>query len=220
MGSILTDARNYFDTHRASSSVILSIALHIVAIIGVKVYNLNKHEAPPVVEEHYVDFQLQEFEEPPQIVQDIKQVEVKPDVKDDPAPPDPTPTAAHEMQDQSSDVAGLQKEAPKQEPPKPQVVSNANVTDVPYYKVKPKYPKEALAQGIEGHVMLQIDIQEDGSVENLKVLGGEKLSVFETEARRAVSKYKYKPFIDDSGHPMKKLAHLVRVEFKLVDATN
>jgi protein TonB len=93
------------------------------------------------------------------------------------------------------------------------------VTDVPYYKVKPKYPKEALAQGIEGHVLLEIDVLTDGSVENLKVLSGEKLNVFETEARRAVSKYKYKPFTDGTGAVIVKHNHLVKVEFKLVDAS-
>lgn len=205
-----------YDTKRNTSiSVGLSIGLHVLALLALKYGNFKVSEpAPP--EETYVDFALQEFEEAPTIVQDMKQVEVKPDIQE-PVQNDPTPVAAQEMQDSSSEVTGLQKEAPK-EAPKTTVVNNANFTDVPYYKVKPKYPKEALAQGIEGTVRLEVDILQDGSVDNLKVVGGEKLNVFETEARRAVSKFKYKPFLDETGQPTIKRNHLVQVDFKLVDA--
>lgn len=206
---------DYDSNKNTSISVGLSIGLHILAVIALK-YGKFPISEPAVPAESYVDFGYEEFEEPPQIVQDVKQVEVKPDIQE-PVQNDPTPVAAQEMQDTTSEVAGLQKEAPK-ETPKTTVVNTSNFTDVPYYKVKPKYPKEALAQGIEGHVLLEIDVLQDGSVENLKVLSGEKLNVFETEARRAVSKYKYKPFTDDTGTPVVKHNHLVKVEFKLVDA--
>lgn len=206
-----------YDTNKNTSiSVGLSIGLHILAVVALKYGNFKPSE-PIVPAESYVDFGYQEFEEPPQIVQDVRQVEVKPDIQE-PVQNDPTPVAAQEMQDSTSEVAGLQKEAPKEAPKATTVVNNSNFTDVPYYKVKPKYPKEALAQGIEGHVLLEIDVLQDGSVENLKVLSGEKLNVFESEARRAVSKYKYKPFTDDTGAPIVKHNHLVKVEFKLVDA--
>ncbi len=210
--------RAYYDTNKITIlSVSLSIAVHVIAVVAIKFGNFTVSE-PAVIEETYVDFAMQEFEEPPTIVQDMRNVQVKPDVEE-PVKSDPVPAAAQEMQDTSSEVAGLQKEAPV-EPVKTTVVSNANFTDVPYYKVKPKYPKEALAQGIEGHVLLQIDIMQDGSVENLKVVSGEKLNVFETEARRAVAKYKYKPFMDDTGNAIVKHNHLVKVDFKLVDSVN
>lgn len=219
MSSLKESFKSYYDTNKVSVlSVGLSVGIHLAAVIWLQFADFSGWKSEPKIQESYVDLGYQEFEEPPQIVQDMKQVEVKPDIEE-PVKNDPTPVAAQEMQDQSSDVGGLQKEAPK-EVPKTTVVSNANVTDVPYYKVKPKYPKEALAQGIEGHVLLQIDVLTDGSVENLKVLSGEKLNVFESEARRAVSKYKYKPFIDDTGNVIVKHNHLVKVEFKLVDAVN
>lgn len=219
MQSIKESVRAYYDTNKISVwSIGLSVGIHLAAVICLKYVDFSGSQTVAQVQETYVDLGYQEFEEPPQIVQDIKQVEVKPDIEE-PIKNDPTPVAAQEMQDQSSEVSGLQKEAPK-DPPKTTVVSNSNVTDVPYYKVKPKYPKEALAQGIEGHVLLQIDVLQDGSVENLKVLSGEKLNVFESEARRAVSKYKYKPFVDDTGAVIVKHNHLVKVEFKLVDAVN
>lgn len=199
---------------RISASLGFSILAHIIVIILIK--NLNLTSAPVVktLPESYVDLGYEQFEEPPQIV-DTKVPDIKetPDVVPDKS--DPTPTVAQEMQDQSSDIVGTQKEvAPT---PAPTPVVNKNVTDVPYYKVKPKYPKDALASGLEGFVMMQVDIKEDGSVENVKVTGGDKLTLFESEARRAVVKWKYKPFTDDSGHPIKKEQHLVRVDFKLVD---
>jgi protein TonB len=219
VGSTKESVRAYYDTNKVSVlSIGLSIGVHLAAVICLNYIDMSAWKTVPAVQETYVDLGYQEFEEPPQIVQDIKQVEVKPDIEE-PIKNDPTPVAAQEMQDQSSDVGGLQKEAPK-EVPKTTVVNTSNVTDVPYYKVKPKYPKEALAQGIEGHVLMQIDVLQDGSVENLKVLSGEKLNVFESEARRAVSKYKYKPFMDDTGAVIVKHNHLVKVEFKLVDAVN
>lgn len=219
MGNINKSVRTYYDTNKVSVlSIGLSVSIHLAAALWLQFSDLSGWATEPQIQESYVDLGYQEFEEPPQIVQDIKQVEVKPDIEE-PIKNDPTPVAAQEMQDQASDVGGLQKETPK-EAPKTTTVNNSNVTDVPYYKVKPKYPKEALAQGIEGHVLLQIDILQDGSVENLKVLSGEKLNVFESEARRAVSKYKYKPFMDDTGNVIIKQNHLVKVEFKLIDATN
>lgn len=211
-------SQSYYDTNKNSSiSIGISIAVHVLAVVALKYSNIQSTFVPPA-EEKYVDLGYQEFEEPPQIVQDIKQVEIKPDIEE-PIKNDPTPVAAQEMQDQSSDVAGLQKEAPK-DPPKTTVVSNANVTDVPYYKVKPKYPPEAIAQGIEGNVRFEVDVLQDGSVDNLKVIGGEKLGVFETSARRAVAKFKYKPFTDETGQPIIKKNHLVQIDFKLVDAVN
>ena len=216
MENIKESVRAYYDTNKITVlSVALSIGIHLAAVVAIKYTKFEQTIA--AVPETYVDLGYQEFEEVPQVVQDVKQVDVKPDV--DPVQNDPTPVAAQEMQDSSSDVAGIQKEAPK-EVPKTTVVNNGNVTDVPYYKVKPKYPKEALAQGLEGHVLLQIDVLTDGSVENLKVLSGEKLNVFESEARRAVAKYKYKPFVDETGTVIVKHNHLVRVEFKINEVAN
>ncbi|WP_371917836.1 TonB family protein, partial [Pseudomonas sp. FW305-20] len=56
----------------------------------------------------------------------------------------------------------------------------------PYYKIKPKYPRAALASGVEGWVTMKIDINEKGEVENVRVTGGEQRSMFEVEARRSV----------------------------------
>lgn len=199
---------------RLSASLGFSILAHIIVIMIVKNLNLTAPPVAKVIPESYVDLGYEQFDEPPQIVENkVPEIKEIPDVVPDKS--DPTPAVAQEMQDQSSDIVGTQKEVPPAPAPTP--VSNKNVTDVPYYKVKPKYPKDALVSGLEGFVMMQVDIKEDGSVENVKVTGGDKLNVFESEARRAVVKWKYKPFTDDAGHPIKKEQHLVRVDFKLIE---
>jgi TonB family protein len=75
-----------------------------------------------------------------------------------------------------------------------------------------------LVAGIEGWVALMIDVAEDGGVQNVRVTGGEQKSMFQDEARRSVEKWKYKPFLDSSGRPVKKANHEVRVDFKLSEA--
>lgn len=141
---------------------------------------------------------------------------------DAPAPPKDAPApkpvvqenTPRELQDQTSDVAGTQKEKPAAAAaPQSQTVAN-----VPYYKIKPKYPRAALAAGIEGWVELKIDVDDQGAVGNVRVVGGEQKTMFQDEARRAVEKWKYKPFLDSSGKPVKKADHEVRVDFKLRDS--
>lgn len=194
-----------------------SILAHVLLVVVIRNMNFNKDIAAPVAAiENYVDLGYQTFDEVPQVVESITpQPKDIPDVVPDKSEP---VTAAQEMQDQSSDVAGFQKE--KTVEVANRAPTSANVTTVPYYKVKPKYPKEALVAGIEGHVDLEIDVEVDGTVDNLKATGGEKLSTFEAATLRAVSKWKYKPFVDADGNPIKKTKHVVRVDFKLQDEAN
>jgi TonB family protein len=201
------------EKNRSLMAISLSIAVHLFVVLVIRNINFSNIQFVASEKETYVDLGYQEFEEPPQIVETkipvAKEIsEVIPD-KTDNAP------VVREMQDQTSDVAGFQKETPAEVIKTSQ--QSANTSDVPYYKVKPKYPKEALLSGSEGYIMLRLDIKEDGSVENIRITGGERVSVFESEARRAVSKWKYKPYIDEAGTPTKKENHLVRVDFKLAD---
>ena len=135
--------------------------------------------------------------------------------KDAPMPKPPVvDNSPKELQDKDSTVAGTQKEKPAA----PAVAAAQSVANVPYYKIKPKYPRAALAAGIEGWIELKIDVDDQGTVGNVRVTGGEQKSLFQDEARRAVEKWKYKPFLDANGKPMKKTDHIVRVDFKLRDA--
>lgn len=190
-------------------STIISIAAHIAVFGLIKTVHFTTSQSAPV-EEQYIDLGYQQFDEVPEIVNSAQPVVKNETVVQDKS--EPVESKTQEMQDQSSDVAGLQKEVTK-----PTTTTNTNTTTVPYYKIKPKYPKDALESNIEGHVLLKIDILEDGSVENIQVTGGEKTSFFETAAMRAVAKWKYKAFLDELGHPTKKRDYQVRVDFKIKD---
>lgn len=193
------------------ASIVISVVAHVVVFGLIKTIHFNNSPSFALQEENYIDLGYQQFDEVPEVTSAPQPVVKNENVIQDKV--DPTPAVAHEMQDQASDVAGLQKEVKQTIT----TATNTNTTTVPYYKVKPKYPRDALESNIEGHVLMKIDILEDGSVENIKVTGGEKLDVFESAATRAVSKWKYKAFTDEFGHAQKKRDYLVRVDFKIKD---
>jgi protein TonB len=124
-------------------------------------------------------------------------------------------TSTKELQDEKSDVIGTQKASAQRADIGGSADGDANAT--PFYKIKPKYPRPALVAGLEGWVLLRIDVNEKGEVENVRAIGGEKRNLFESEARRAVEQWKYRPFLDKSGNPVRKADHQVRVDFKLSD---
>lgn len=192
-------------------AIAVSIVAHITAVVLVNIVHFADAPVIAAQPENYVDLGYEEFTDVPVVVDANTPITKSEEIPDK---ADPTPAVAQEMQDQASDVGGLQKEVTKDVK---KVAVSGNVTNVPYYKVKPKYPKEALLSGVEGHIELTIDVEQDGSVDNIRVTGGEKVSIFESEARRAVAKWKYKPFTDDAGTAVKKTDYLVRVDFKLAD---
>lgn len=177
------------------SSVVLSILIHGSIFGLVKFGQMFQGQAPATIEENYVDLGYETFDEVPL--------------------PQPQVTQSQEIQDEKSEIVGIQKKVDK--PVETPTRSTATVADVPYYKIKPKYPKDALEAGVEGHVNLAVDVLEDGTVENIQVTGGDQLNLFEMAAKRAVAKWKYRPFLDESGSPIRKKSHLVRVDFKLTD---
>jgi len=63
----------------------------------------------------------------------------------------------------------------------------------PLVDIPPNYPRRAQSAGIEGHVTLLFTITPDGKVENIRVESAEPPGVFEREARRAVSRWRFTP---------------------------
>lgn len=203
---------------RGSSFFSLSLLAHVAIGAGIAFYLSHQPEAVFDDTQEYIDLGYEQFDEAPPDVprpQPVANQEVAE------VPPEPSTTkvddAPRELQDESSTIAGTQEAKPAPPAPAAAGPSGASVPDVPYYKIKPKYPREALMNGVEGFVDLQIDVKEDGSVDNIRTVGGTQAGMFESEARRAVSKWKYKPFVDGSGSPIRKANHQVRVEFKLND---
>ena len=64
-------------------------------------------------------------------------------------------------------------------------------------RIAPQYPRRAQAAGIEGWVMVRFDVGTFGEVLNPVVEAAEPSGVFEREALKAITKFKYKPKVVD-----------------------
>lgn len=212
-------AQSLISPESGSGSFIYSVCVHVsIAVSVIMLLKMNLQTSQPVAPmDSIIDMTYETFDRPPDPVQEIRHVArvVEPETPVDTKPiADDTPK---EMQDEKSDIAGTQS---KSSAP---VATNASegsgtAASTPYYKIKPKYPRAALISGTEGWVMMKVDINEKGDVENVRVVDGEQRNLFQSEAKRAVEQWKYRPFMDPSGKPFRKADHQVKVEFKLQDA--
>ena len=84
---------------------------------------------------------------------------------------------------------------------------------VPIVRIDPQWPREALEQGLEGFVQLEVLIGTDGSTKDVKVLESKPGSLFVRNAIRAVRRWKFKPKIVD-GTPVERWARTT-IEFEL-----
>ncbi len=79
------------------------------------------------------------------------------------------------------------------------------------YRVSPVYPAQAKMFRLEGKVILNATVMEDGSVRDLKVVQGEP--VLAQSAVVAVKQWRYQPFLLD-GKPVKTETSIT-IDFKL-----
>lgn len=211
----MTQTLRWLSPQSSAGSLLYSILGHLL-LAGAVVFALGLNLGPKEVPQDYIDLGYEVFDEPPAPAKQVHKVahSAEPQAPVDPkVKPDNSPK---ELQDERGVVAGTQAAAKSNNIGSD---NNGNANATPYYKIKPKYPKAALVSGTEGWVMMKIDINENGEVENIRVVDGEQRNLFQTEARRAVEKWKYRPFLGQDGKPFKKTDHLVRVDFKLQDAT-
>lgn len=75
----------------------------------------------------------------------------------------------------------------------------------PLVDIPPNYPRRAVAAGIEGQVTLAFTITAEGRVENLRVTDANPAGVFEREARRAASRWRFAPR-RENGRPVAREA--------------
>lgn len=157
----------------------------------------------------------------PVFVQDIKELSTtkKPRVLPTPKPlPIPQPTT--KIQDQTPDDATLiSKYVPDIAVGQQTLSLNTQfgMEDSqarPIVRMEPKYPPAAARDGIEGWVKLLFSIDSLGQVENIQVIESEPSNVFNREAKRALSKWKYKPQVID-GKPQAQDGLVVVLDFKL-----
>ena len=86
---------------------------------------------------------------------------------------------------------------------------------LPIVRIDPQWPREALVEGIEGYVVVEVTIGADGSVKDVRVIQSEPRRMFDRNVIRAVLKWKFKPRIIN-GVPVERKA-IQMLEFTLDD---
>lgn len=64
---------------------------------------------------------------------------------------------------------------------------------IPIIRIAPRYPREARLRGTEGWVKVRFTITADGAVEAPSVIESRPRRVFDREALRAISRWRFKP---------------------------
>lgn len=127
----------------------------------------------------------------------------KPDKPEDPEEPPP------EMPEPDFDTPDVSPDAMNMAAPR--INPNLNVKGVgfgggdgeylPIVKVQPQYPRRALSRGIEGWVIVEFTVTTNGSVRDPVVVEAQPPNVFDSAAKKAALKFKYKPRVID-GEPV------------------
>lgn len=73
---------------------------------------------------------------------------------------------------------------------------------LPIVTVPPQYPNRALQRGIEGWCHVAFTVNENGGVEDARVVDGEPPGIFDSSSLRAVSRFRFNPRTED-GQPVK-----------------
>lgn len=110
----------------------------------------------------------------------IKLAKPEPKPKPKPKPRQEEPPPEPEVEEQA--------EPEPEAPPLPSVFQDIK----PVRKVKAKYPPEAEAQHIEGHVKVRLSVSTEGDVTDVQVLQSEPQGVFDESVLEAVRQYKFK----------------------------
>lgn len=89
---------------------------------------------------------------------------------------------------------------------------------LPLVRVQPQYPRRAQERGIEGYVIVELTVNEDGTVpaDSVIILEAEPKGYFERAATKAAVKFKYKPKVVN-GKPQKVTGVKYRFSFDLAD---
>lgn len=88
---------------------------------------------------------------------------------------------------------------------------------IPIRRSAPRYPPKALRAGIEGWVVVNFSVQEDGSTDDIVVIDSSIEDYFDSEAIRTVKRWKYKPATWD-GIPVMQGNKKESIVFTMSDA--
>ena len=90
---------------------------------------------------------------------------------------------------------------------------------LPLVRVEPQYPRRAQERGIEGFVIVELTVNEDGTVppESILILEAEPKGYFERAATKAATRFKYKPKVVN-GKPQKVTGVKYKFTFSFGDS--
>ena len=84
----------------------------------------------------------------------------------------------------------------------------------PIAHVSPAYPEDAAKTNTEGYVVLQFDITETGTADNITVVKSSHEGVFDKSASSALKQWQYKPRVQN-GQALRQTGLLVQLDYKL-----
>lgn len=93
---------------------------------------------------------------------------------------------------------------------------SSDTAPAPLVRIEPQYPRQAAMNAVEGWVRLRFDITPTGDVANVEVLESEPRRIFDSAARAAVLRWKYRPQMVD-GQPSTLEGNVVQLDFTLQD---
>ncbi len=85
---------------------------------------------------------------------------------------------------------------------------------LPISKATPRYPRQALSRGVTGYVIMEFNVTEIGTVENVVVIESKPTGVFDKSAIDAATKFRYIPRYVD-GQPVSVAGVRNRINFDI-----
>lgn len=84
----------------------------------------------------------------------------------------------------------------------------------PVKRIEPSYPEKAIEENIEGFVVIEFDITETGTTDNIQVVQSSPKGVFDKNALMAFKQWEFKPAVTN-GKGVRQQGLLVQLDFKL-----
>jgi protein TonB len=84
---------------------------------------------------------------------------------------------------------------------------------IPIVRIDPQWPRAALLDRTEGWVKVEITILPDGTVGNVEVLESEPRGLFDSNTRRAVLNWKFKPAVVDGQAVARQAIQIIDFSF-------
>lgn len=139
-----------------------------------------------------------------------------------PPPPPPQPQKVTQVQPETSspdapsinmDLPAVQLSGNSAGMSEPAMVARDGDA-TPIVRIEPKYPVKAAREGKEGWVKLRFTIAKDGSTKDIEVIDAQPARLFDSEAKRALAKWKYNPRME-GGKPLEQPGIVVQLDFKM-----